>query len=147
VSVPSTARRLSSRRSPWTSAAPGAESRRSQRATTAANTRSTTTWNEYHRAVAAALDAPEPDLVHVPTDALMRAVPDRTGMLRDHFRYSTVFDNAKTRRDLGFEQRPSFAEGVRRTVGWLDERDRVHPWDSEGDDRLIGAWPSVAAVQ
>ena len=41
-------------------------------------------------------------------------------MLVDHIRYSTVFDNAKTRRDPEAE-------------------DRIEPWDSESDDAVIDA--------
>ena len=98
------------------------------------------TWNQYHQTVARALDAPDPDLVHVPTDVLIEAAPDRTAMLRDHFQFSTVFDNSKARRDLDFEYTVTFEEGVRRTVARLDEEGRIDDWDSETDDELIGAW-------
>lgn len=103
------------------------------------------TWNQYHRRVARALGAPEPDLVHVPTELLVAAVPDRTGMLEDHFRYSTVFDNAKARRDLDFEYTIPFEEGVRRTVERLDAEDAIEPWDDENDDDLIAAWRESTA--
>ncbi|WP_435319237.1 NAD-dependent epimerase/dehydratase family protein [Haloarchaeobius sp. TZWSO28] len=98
------------------------------------------TWNQYHEAVARALDAPDPELVHIPTDVLSEVVPDRTGMLRDHFQFSTVFDNSKARRDLDFEYTVPFEEGVRRTVAWLDEHEEIESWDSETDDQLIRAW-------
>lgn len=102
-------------------------------------------WNQYHRRVARALDAPEPELVHVPTEQLVAAVPDRTGMLRDHFQYSTVFDNTKARRGLDFEYTIPFEEGVRRTVEWLETNGKIEPWDSEGDDALIDAWREASA--
>jgi nucleoside-diphosphate-sugar epimerase len=99
------------------------------------------TWNEYHRGVAAALDAPEPDLVHVPSAVLSELAPDRTAGLRDHFRYSTVFDNDKAKRELGHEQTVPWEEGVRRTVEWLDEHDRVDDWESDPTpDRIVDAW-------
>ena len=103
------------------------------------------TWNQYHRTVADALEAPEPDLVHVPTTVLADAVPDRTAMLRDHFQFSTVFDNSKARRDLDFEYTVSFEDGVRRTVERLDADGRIEPWDSENDDELIAAWRDATA--
>ena len=103
------------------------------------------TWNQYHETVARALDAPEPELVHVPTDVLREVAPDRTGMLRDHFQFSTVFDNGKARRDLGYEYTIPFEEGVRRTVEWLDERDRIKPWDTHDDDELVGVWRDATA--
>ncbi|EMA59735.1 NAD-dependent epimerase/dehydratase family protein [Halorubrum lipolyticum] len=100
----------------------------------------TMTWNQYHLRVARALDAPEPELVHVPTDQLRTALPDRTEMLVDHFQYSTVFDNAKARRDLDFAYTVPFETGVRRTVERLEAEDRIEPWDSESDDAVIDAW-------
>jgi nucleoside-diphosphate-sugar epimerase len=102
------------------------------------------TWNQYHGHVASALDAPDPDLVHVPTDLLRAVAPDRTEALRDHFQYSTVFDNAKARRDLEFAYTVDFETGVERTVAWLDERDRVEPWDAADDDRIIDRWRAHA---
>ena len=98
------------------------------------------TWNQYHQIVADALDAPEPELVHIPTDVLAEAVPDRTDMLLDHFQFSTVFDNSKAKRDLDFEYTISFEEGVRRTVERLEAENQIDDWDSENDDALIDAW-------
>jgi len=98
------------------------------------------TWNQYHGIVADALDAPDPELVHIPTEVLAAAVPDRTGMLLDHFQFSTVFDNSKAKRDLDFEYTVPFEEGVRRTVERLDAEDEIDDWDTENDDELIAAW-------
>ncbi|SFL41374.1 Nucleoside-diphosphate-sugar epimerase [Halogranum rubrum] len=104
------------------------------------------TWNEYHRTVATALDAPEPDLVHVPTEVLTDLVPERTTGLRDHFQYSTVFDNSKARAALGHEQTIGWEEGVRRTVEWLDDHDRIDSWESDPTpDRLVEAWRDARA--
>ncbi|SDF71750.1 Nucleoside-diphosphate-sugar epimerase [Halorubrum xinjiangense] len=99
------------------------------------------TWNQYHRRAAAALDAPEPDLVHVPTDALRAAVPDRVSPLVDHFRFSTVFDTGKAERDLGFRQTVSWETGVRRTVSRLEADDAIEAWDSDPTyDKVVSAW-------
>jgi dTDP-D-glucose 4,6-dehydratase len=91
------------------------------------------TWNEYYRVLARALDAPEPELVHVPTDVLMDVAPDRTGFLADHGRYSTTFDTSKARRDLGFEQTISLERGVREVVDYLRENDRITGEDDRGE--------------
>ena len=61
-------------------------------------------------------------------------------MLLNHFQFSTVYDNAKARRDLGFEYTVSFSAGIRRTVEWLAANDEIDDWDSENDDALIAAW-------
>ena len=96
-------------------------------------------WNQYHEYVADAMDAPDPDLVYVPTDKLVAAVPGRTDPLVDHFRYSTVFDNSKAKRDLDFEHTIPFREGVERTIEFMDEAE-IDDWDSENDDAIIEAW-------
>jgi len=70
------------------------------------------TWGQFYGTVADVMDAPDPELVHIPTEILAEAVPDRTGMLLDHFQFSTVFDNSKARRDLDFEYTITFEEGV-----------------------------------
>lgn len=100
----------------------------------------TMAWNEYHRTVADALDAPEPDLVHVPTDLLSEALPEETGMLRDHFQYSTVFDNSRAERELGFEYTVDFETGVRRTVDWLDGHGTIESPDAGPSDAVVAAW-------
>jgi nucleoside-diphosphate-sugar epimerase len=106
----------------------------------------TITWNQHHRRVANAIGAPEPELVHVPTDILLEALPDRTGMLRDHVQFSTVFDDAKARRDLGFEYTIDLEAGAERTVAWLDERDAVADRTSAPFvDDLVAAWRDVGA--
>ncbi|GGL39103.1 epimerase [Halarchaeum grantii] len=104
------------------------------------------TWNQYHRRVAAAIGAPEPELVHVPTDVLVDVAPERTGMLRDHFQFSTLYDNTKAKRDLGFAYTVPLEEGARRTVESLKEEGRIAEWESEPfDDRLVAAWRDATA--
>ena len=97
-------------------------------------------WNQYHEYVADAMDAPDPELVSIPTEQLVAVAPDRTDPLLDHFQFSTVFDNSKARRDLGFEYTVSFREGVERTIDWLETNDEIDDWDSENDDEIIAAW-------
>ncbi|MDS0282724.1 NAD-dependent epimerase/dehydratase family protein [Haloarcula onubensis] len=104
------------------------------------------TWNQYHRRAAAALDAPAPELVHVPTDALREAVPDRVGPLVDHFQFSTVFDTAKAERDLDFRQTVAWEDGVERTVAGLDD-DAIADWDSDPEyEAVVSAWRDAVAA-
>ncbi len=98
------------------------------------------TWNQYYRRVARAIGAPEPDLVHIPTRQLLEILPDRTYPLEAHFQYSSVFDNAKARRDLDYRYTIAFEDGVRRTVERLKADDAIDPWDTEDDDVIIEAW-------
>jgi nucleoside-diphosphate-sugar epimerase len=100
----------------------------------------TATWNEYHRTVADALDAPEPELVHVPTDLLCEALPEQTRMLRDHFQYSTVFDSSRARRVLGVQYTVEFETGVRRVVDWLAEHESIDTADTGPSGAVVTAW-------
>ena len=98
------------------------------------------TWNEYHRLVAVASDAPPPTLVHIPTDLLARVAP-RATICRDNFQFNNIFDNAAARADLDFRPAIPFVEGVRRAVAWLDTHDRIADSDADPyDDRVIAAW-------
>lgn len=101
------------------------------------------TWNKYYRSLADALDAPEPELVHVPTDVLVEVAPDRTDFLVDHGRYSTTFDTSKARRDLGYEQSIELERGAREVIEYLEDDDAI---TSEGDefiDALVAAWQAT----
>ncbi len=99
------------------------------------------TWNRYHECIAEAMGARKPDLVHIPTDLLVKVAPDRADIVAENFQFDNIFDNAAARRDLSFRYTIRFVEGARRTVEWLDERGRIE--DSDADpfyDRLLDAW-------
>lgn len=98
-------------------------------------------WNAYHARVAEAINAPAPSLVHIPTDLLDRAVPQRAHICAINFQYNNIFDNTAAREDLDFRYTIPFVEGVRRIVAWLDDRDRIPNSDDDPfDDRVIAAW-------
>ncbi|OVE85498.1 NAD-dependent epimerase/dehydratase family protein [Natronolimnobius baerhuensis] len=111
-----------------------------------ATSEQTITWNQYYRRVAAAMDAPEPEFVHIPTEQLREAAPERTDMLEAHFQYSTVFDNTKAKRDLGFEYTIEFEDGIRRTIDALEDREGLESWDSANDDAIIEAWDKASGT-
>jgi len=98
------------------------------------------TWNEYYRTLADALGAPEPELVHVPTDVLLEIAPEKTDFLADHGRYSTTFDTEKARRDLGYEQSISLERGAREVIAYLEERDAITSEDDAFIDALVADW-------
>lgn len=104
------------------------------------------TWNRYTELVAEAMGAPPPQIVHIPTDLLARAAPQPAQRCVENLQFPNVFDNTAARSDLGFRYTIPFVEGVRRTVGWLDERGLI---DGEEDDpfydRLIDAWERLGA--
>jgi nucleoside-diphosphate-sugar epimerase len=99
------------------------------------------TWDQYNLQVAEAIGAPRPELVHIPSDLLVRAAPERAGVVGINFQFDNIFDNGAAKQDLDFQYTVPWKEGVRRTVGWLDERGKIQNSDEDPyDDRVIAAW-------
>lgn len=104
------------------------------------------TWNQYHETVAAALGAPPPTLVHIPTDLLVQLAPERAGICAANFQHCNILDNTAAKRDIGFRYTVPFLEGVRRTVAWLDDHGRIEDSDADPlDDTIIAAWSNLSA--
>lgn len=105
------------------------------------------TWNMYHAGVATAMGAPQPNLVHIPTDLLQKVAPQRFGITIDIFQWPSVFDNSAAISDLGFKYTVSWIEGVKRTVKWLDERGKIENSDDDTfEDELIAEWNKSASA-
>lgn len=105
------------------------------------------TWNQYHQRVAATMDAPEPTLVHIPTDLLRAVAPERAMLVAENFQFNNIFDNTAAHADLGFRQTIPFADGVRRIVAWLDAHHRIADSGADPyDDRLIAAWRHMSTA-
>jgi hypothetical protein len=86
------------------------------------------------------MGAPEPTLVHIPTDVLGR-VTDRARVSVENFQFNNIFDNTAARTDLHFRYTIPFVTGVRRIVAWLDANGRIANSDEDAfEDRLIDAW-------
>lgn len=104
------------------------------------------TWDTYHRRVAEAMRAPEPELVHIPSDLLGKVAPRHAAVSVDNFQFNNIFDTTAARTDLNFRYTVSWVEGARRMVTWLDEHGRIE--NSDGDpfeDQLIKAWQRLGA--
>jgi nucleoside-diphosphate-sugar epimerase len=102
------------------------------------------TWDEYHRQVARALGAPEPEIVHIPTEMLMKFSPERAAIVQQNFQFNNIFDNSAAHRDLGFRYTISWVDGVRRSVKWLEDHHRLPSGDDSFDDRVIASWRQIA---
>ncbi len=110
------------------------------------------TWNQHHQTVARAIGAPEPNLVHIPTDVLAGLLP--SGSLADaahwtctNFQFNNVFDNSAARRDLGFQYTVPWSEGAARLARWLDAHNAVADSDLDHfDDNLIASWEAGRAT-
>jgi nucleoside-diphosphate-sugar epimerase len=106
------------------------------------------TWNQYHQTVAQAMNAPEPELVHIPTDLLFEIAPKAAEWCRENFQYNNIFDNAAAKADLNFRYTIPFVEGVRRIVAWLDARGRVHDKDEpEVYSEIIERWQHLSVKE
>ncbi len=88
------------------------------------------TWNQYHQRLAEAIGAPDPALIHIPADILVRISPEHTMITYLNFQYTNIFDNAAAREDLDFQQTIDWQTGARRTYDWLVENDRIEGWQS-----------------
>ncbi len=99
------------------------------------------TWNQIYEAIAAAAEAPA-KLVHVPTDFIASVDPRIGAGLYGDKAHSLVFDNSKIKRFVpGFRCTVPFAEGIRRTVAWLDAHPEAQSLDASAAlDRILGAW-------
>ena len=104
------------------------------------------TWNRYHQCVAEALDAPAPNLIHIPTDLLVKLSPERAGIVGENFQFNNIFDNSAAHADLQFAYTIPFVKGVRRIIKWLDERNKIPNSDNDPlDDQIITVWEQVGA--
>ncbi len=95
------------------------------------------TWDAIHRIFATAAGAPEPQLVHVPSDVIA-AYDQRWGdsLLGDKT-HSMVFDNSKIKRFVpDYQATIPLALGAREVVEWYDA-DPARRSVNEGVDKLI----------
>jgi|UniRef100_UPI00404A0A4E nucleoside-diphosphate-sugar epimerase len=100
------------------------------------------TWDEYTIRTAAAIGAPAPRIVHLPSDLLLAIDRERYLALAEIFRYHGVYSNEKLKRAVPeFRNATSYEEGVRRTVESMDALGTIVKADPDSkEDRLIAAW-------
>ena len=103
------------------------------------------TWDDYTRRTAAALGAPAPRIVHLPTDFLLAVDRPRFVALEEIFRFHGVYSNAKLKRDVPeFRLTTPYEEGVRRTVAWMDSHHKVVSADTDPfEDQLVALWEKI----
>ncbi|MEM2930755.1 MAG: NAD-dependent epimerase/dehydratase family protein [Thermoproteota archaeon] len=99
------------------------------------------TWNRYYQIIAESLNAPEPELVHIPTEVLGTLLPKRAEWCVKNFSYNNIFDNTAAKVDLGFHYTITWSEGVKRVVNWLEghgliEKSGKYPFY----DKIITRW-------
>ncbi len=78
------------------------------------------TWNQIYQTIAVAVGA-EAQIVHIPTDFIVRVAPQMSGSLFGDKTWSVVFDNTKIKSYVpGFEATIPLREGIRRTLEWFE---------------------------
>ncbi len=105
------------------------------------------TWDQYTQRTAAAIGAPAPRLVHLPTDFLLALDRPRFVALEEIFRFHGVYSSAKLKRDVP-EYNPAtlYEDGVRQTVAWLDQHQKIAACASDPmEDQLVAAWEQFLA--
>ena len=94
------------------------------------------------------MNAPEPELVHIPTDLLFEIASKAAEWCRENFQYNNIFDNTAAKVDLNFRYTIPFVEGVRRIIGWLDACERIHGKDEpEIYNEIIRRWQHLSTKE
>ena len=105
------------------------------------------TWEAIYRTIARAAGA-ELNMVYAPSHLIAALYPDRGGSLLGDKAWSVVFDNAKIRRFVpAYSPRVTFAEGMARSIAWLDAdpaRRVVNEETNHRIDRVIAAQARAA---
>lgn len=106
------------------------------------------TWDQYTQRTAAAIGAPAPKIVHVPSDLLVALNPKRYAPLDEIFRYHGVYSNSKIFRDVPeYFPRTPYATGVKNTVAYMDEHGKIANADLDTtDDTIIEHMESLLAT-
>jgi nucleoside-diphosphate-sugar epimerase len=99
------------------------------------------TWDRYFGLIAEVMGVTLPRLVHIPCEVLYAMAPDRLADVVENYQFNNIFDNQAARIDLDFRYTVKFSDGVRQTIAWLDENQRIKDSDEDPfDDTIIAAW-------
>ena len=78
------------------------------------------TWNQIYEAVAEAVNA-ELNIVHIPSDYLVKMDKDLLGSLIGDKASSVIFDNTKIKRFVpDYVATIPFNNGIKRTIAWFE---------------------------
>jgi nucleoside-diphosphate-sugar epimerase len=99
------------------------------------------TWNQVYETMGAVIGV-TPKLVHIPSDFIAQVNPAiGAGLLGDKA-HSVVFDNSKIKRFVPeFRCTVPLAEGLRRTIAWLDAHPEEQRLESNAAiEQILAAW-------
>ncbi|MCW5517000.1 NAD-dependent epimerase/dehydratase family protein [Muriicola sp. Z0-33] len=93
-------------------------------------------WNTIYQILADSLGK-EARVVHIASDFICKIAPSFTGTLLADKAESVIFDNTKIKTFVpGFTATIPFAEGIKRTLKWLDEHPEKKIIDQEVDKEI-----------
>jgi nucleoside-diphosphate-sugar epimerase len=82
------------------------------------------TWDQIYQKIAVAMDV-EANIVHIPSEFIVKIAPQMTGSLFGDKMWSSVFDNSKIKSFVPeFQASIPFSIGMRRTVAWFESDQR-----------------------
>jgi nucleoside-diphosphate-sugar epimerase len=93
------------------------------------------TWEQHYNTVAEVMQAPPIRMIYIPTSILGRMAPKAAEWSVVNFTYNNIFDNSAAKRDLKYEYRITWREGVAKIVEYHDFIDAI---DTCPDDALYG---------
>lgn len=101
------------------------------------------TWNQIYETIAEAAGC-EANIIHIPSDFIVRQESSLTGDLLGDKSYSVIFDNTKIKTFVpGFKAVIPFSEGIKKTLEWFEadpERQIIKKETNEMMDRIIKAY-------
>ena len=100
-------------------------------------------WNQIYQEAGHAVGV-EPDIIHVPSDLICAHIPGEEGNLWGDKAWSLVLDNSKIKRFVpGFVCTTTWAQGVRKAIGWFQADPGRQAIDAEANkalDKIIAAY-------
>lgn len=101
------------------------------------------TWNQIYQTIADALGV-EARIVHIPSDFIVKVIPEMTGGLFGDKTWSAVFDNSKIKSFVPeFQATIPFNVGIRRALDWFaadEKRRHIDENVNQDMDRIIQAY-------
>lgn len=104
------------------------------------------TWNQIYEIIGNTLGV-KPNMIHIPTDTIMKADPEHIGGLLGDKSNTVIFDNTKIKRLVpGFCATVRFDQGIRMTLDYIEKHPVLQRLDPEFDawtDRLIDLYEEM----
>jgi len=101
------------------------------------------TWNQIYEIIADIVGM-KANLIHIPSDFIMKYDSETGAGLWGDKAYSVIFDNTKIKTFVPeFKATIPFTEGIKKVLNWFDEdetRKKLNPKDDEYMDNLINSY-------